>query len=188
MNTDTLKEIAGVLWLDDQPVKTEYDCYEVHPVRDIAKLEDGYDPENGTMCDVCEPEDAEFWSVYGHVIGEGLVCLADCDTQELAKEVESMLTVELNLLNGWVLTDPSCNQYRKEIVKNQIYEFKEERLTNPISGATDEYKNILDFNKCTPDQLIDACSTFGYSREEVQDWISGNHNIELMLECLFELE
>jgi hypothetical protein len=35
--------------------------------------------------------------------------------------------------------------------------------------------------------LIDACSSFGYSKEDVEKWISLGESTDLILECIFEI-
>lgn len=48
-----------------------YDGLEVHPVQDVEEA-------NGvTYCEQCEPEEADFWSVYGHLKTGGVECLDD---------------------------------------------------------------------------------------------------------------
>lgn len=57
---------------------------EVSPVKD-----------DGTFCEVCEPHEASFWSVYGHWRTGGVECLWDCPTQkdaeDLADQAQAML-------------------------------------------------------------------------------------------------
>ncbi len=50
------------------------DGLEVSPVRE----EDG-------NCEVCEPEEATMWSVYIHIDGQGVQCVADWDQPEQAE-------------------------------------------------------------------------------------------------------
>lgn len=57
-----------------------FDAVEIHPCQSI----DNY-------VEQCEPEEAHFWSVYFHIAGEGLTCIADCDTQETAIALETLL-------------------------------------------------------------------------------------------------
>ncbi len=76
--------------------KQAFDAIEVHPCKVIERVEIG---TSGKFCDTieqCEPEEAEFWSVYVHFVGGGLDCIADCDTKGeadcLAELVERIAT------------------------------------------------------------------------------------------------
>ena len=62
-----------------------FDGLEVHPVRQWI--------ENGqSYCEVCVPEDAHFWSVYGRLKEDGrLMCFSDFDTQAEAEADKTML-------------------------------------------------------------------------------------------------
>jgi hypothetical protein len=94
----------------------------------------------------------------------------------------------LKVHNEWILTDPSCNQMRKTVVEGKIYLFKEDRIINPKTKETNTYEsemNISDYNK---HEIISACKSFGYSDIQIDKWISEGKEIELILECLFELE
>ncbi|GEM_PF-5516990 len=51
-----------------------YGAVEIHPVRDIGHL----------ACEICDPDDADYWSVYGRAKAGGLMWLDDFDTFELA--------------------------------------------------------------------------------------------------------
>ena len=90
--------------------------------------------------------------------------------------------------NGWIVTDPSCNQLRKEIIKDQIYLFREDRVINPITKEIEIFESEMNYSDYTPNEIIDACQAFGYDIDEIRYWILNDQEIELMLECLFELE
>lgn len=62
-----------------------YDAVEVHPVREYP------DTEGGTFCEQCEPEEAHFWSVYGHLKEGGLECFEDFETEEKAEAFAAKL-------------------------------------------------------------------------------------------------
>ena len=40
----------------------------------------------------CEPYEADFWTVYGHIPGEGVQAIGDFDTSEHAEEVFARIT------------------------------------------------------------------------------------------------
>lgn len=60
-----------------------YDGLEVHPVRDVGKemrAYDGISPEE-TRFEPCKAEEAELWSVFGHLKTGGLECFEDYATE-----------------------------------------------------------------------------------------------------------
>jgi hypothetical protein len=98
--------------------------------------------------------------------------------------------------NDWVVTDPSCNQMYKTIVENQIYLFREDRTINPETGETEVYESLMDINDYDIAEMTDALAVFGYAsrlstveaQAIVREWVDNGENIDLILECLFELE
>jgi hypothetical protein len=92
------------------------------------------------------------------------------------------------LKDGWVITDPSCNQMRKEILKDKIYAFREDRCIDPVSGETEVFEQEMDYDDYSFEELYDACRAYGYTMKQICDWIIENQEIDLMLECVFELE
>jgi hypothetical protein len=70
----------------EQPI----DGFEVHPCK-IVDEDINLDPKIQAV-EQCEPEEAQFWSVYIHYEGGGLDCIADCDTEELANELYAFLS------------------------------------------------------------------------------------------------
>lgn len=54
----------------------DFDGLEIHPCH-ICGSEDG-----STYIEQCEPQEAGFWSVYGHCTEGGVECLEDFDTEE----------------------------------------------------------------------------------------------------------
>ena len=70
----------------------KFDAIEVHPVCDLNwnDEEEGLrpfrgDPERETHCEQCQPHEAHFWSVYGHLKEGGLECFEDFATREEAE-------------------------------------------------------------------------------------------------------
>lgn len=108
----------------------------------------------------------------------GFVCPV-CNTDEyLTDDIES----------DWVLTDASCNQYRKTIIEDELYLFKEDRIIDPILNKRETFELLLSYEDFTYTELIEACTPFGYTQKQVSQWIDSGDEIELMLECIFELE
>lgn len=73
----------------------KYDGLEIHPVREL-KSDDS--ASNETYCEVCEPEDAHFWSIYGHLIEGGVECFDDFPNEAKARTfAQRLLEVYPNL-------------------------------------------------------------------------------------------
>ena len=88
---------------------------------------------------------------------------------------------------GWIMTDPSCNQMRKEIVEDMIYSFREDRIINPKTKKIEVFERTLDYDKYSWHEIVSACETFGYSAKRIDKWITEGEEVPLMLECIFEL-
>ena len=88
----------------------------------------------------------------------------------------------------WVLTDPSCNQYRKTISESPaIFLFKEDRITNPKTGEKEVFEAEINLDDYTWWEIIDSCGSFGYSPKQVDKWLTEGEELDLIAECLFEL-
>ena len=92
------------------------------------------------------------------------------------------------LADGWVITDPSCNQLRKEIIEDNVYLFREDRIINPETKETELFESELTYNDLDYSELMDACLTFGYDIKRIDKWLTEGEEIPLMLECVFELD
>lgn len=64
---------------------TPFDGYEVHGVRRYGRGKSSY-------CEQVPDEEAQFWSVYGHIPGQGVDCIGDFTTREHAEEVVARIT------------------------------------------------------------------------------------------------
>jgi hypothetical protein len=95
--------------------------------------------------------------------------------------------IERLLINGWGITDPSCNQLRKEIINCEKYAFREDRIINPVTKETELFEDELSINDYDRSELIDSCEAFGYSAKQVNEWLTEGEEIDLILECVFEL-
>lgn len=67
----------------------KFDEFEYHPCKVVD--EDKNLKKEIQSIEQCEPEEAEFWSVYVHLIGGGLDCIADCATEDEAKQLIEIL-------------------------------------------------------------------------------------------------
>ncbi len=70
------------LWMRDIQ---QFDGLEIHPCR-TEHAEDG-----GTFIEQCEPESAEFWSVFGHYKTGGVSCFEDFPTEAQARAFAARL-------------------------------------------------------------------------------------------------
>jgi hypothetical protein len=59
---------------DDPGRPARFDDYEVHGIR-------GFDDGNGRYCEQVPDDQAEFWSLYGHIPSQGLECIGDFSTR-----------------------------------------------------------------------------------------------------------
>jgi hypothetical protein len=93
---------------------------------------------------------------------------------------------------GWVVTDIDTFQARKELVKDAVYQFRENRYRPNIGDDADNptqsymYEDTLNYEDIDNDDLMNACYDFGYSEKQVEEWMANDQEIPLMLECYFE--
>jgi len=78
-----------------------FDDYEIQPCRRFIDR----DEPQVSFVEPCEPSEADFWTLYGHIPGEGVQAIGDFDTREHAEEVFARIT-------GCPYTEPSRNQRR----------------------------------------------------------------------------
>lgn len=88
---------------------------------------------------------------------------------------------------GWVQTDASCNQYRKDISKT-VFLFREDRVINPETKETEVYESEINIEDYTEEEVISNCQVFGYEKDEVLQWLFDGSNYDLIAECIFENE
>jgi len=67
---------------------TRFDDYEIQPCRRYREA----DEPDRAFVEPCEPFEADFWTVYGHIPGQGVQAIGDFDTREHAKEVFARIT------------------------------------------------------------------------------------------------
>jgi hypothetical protein len=82
-------------------------------------------------------------------------------------------------MNKWILTDPSTQQYGRK-VRDKVYEFKEKRITDPISNEKEDYQSVIDLNDYTTEEIKSTLNAYGLIIEDTEEWI--------IAECLFEQE
>ena len=71
-----------------QDLPTRFDNYEIQPCR---RYIDYNDPDIAFV-EPCEPFEADLWTVYGHIPGEGVQTVGDFDTRQHAEEVFARIT------------------------------------------------------------------------------------------------
>jgi len=65
-----------------------FDNYEISPCRRYVEP----DSPNKFYFEVCEPVEADVWTLYGHINGEGVQAIGDFATREHAEEVFFRIT------------------------------------------------------------------------------------------------
>ena len=65
-----------------------YDNYEISP---CTRTEEPDKPGHFYF-EVCEPHEADVWTLYGHIVGEGVEAIGDFATREHAEEVFRRIT------------------------------------------------------------------------------------------------
>ncbi len=65
-----------------------YDNYEISPCRRYEEP----DAPGKFSFEVCEPHEADVWTLYGHIAGEGVEAIGDFGSQGAAEEVYSRIT------------------------------------------------------------------------------------------------
>ena len=89
------KAIAANRWWVD--LMDYFDALEIHPIRDTSwnDAEQGPRPfdseDNETWCEPCAPEEAHFWSIYGHLRTGGVDYFEDFATEAEARALAQRL-------------------------------------------------------------------------------------------------
>ena len=79
---------------------TPFDNYEVHGIRRFGRGKSRH-------CEQVPDGEARFWSLFGHIPGQGLECIGDFESRALAEEVAARITRRHSALQGalsWVST------------------------------------------------------------------------------------
>jgi hypothetical protein len=87
--------VAGVLPDDDRNLPDRFDGYEIHGLKRLNAIPGHEEEPEGIIIDNCEqvPDDeAEFWSLFGHIPGQGADCIGDFTTREHAEEIYARIT------------------------------------------------------------------------------------------------
>jgi len=95
-----MKKVSGielVLGITKDLLLNGFDGFEVHPCKVIEEISL---PDKLQTVEQCEPEDADFWSVYVHLVGGGTDCIADCETERQANELVEFLKTLISRYKG----------------------------------------------------------------------------------------
>lgn len=65
-----------------------FDAYEIQPCRRYIDI----DEPHVSFVEPCESFEADFWTLYGHIPGEGAQAIGDFDTHKHAEEVFARIT------------------------------------------------------------------------------------------------
>lgn len=71
-----------------QDLPTPFDKYEIHGIKTYGKGSRRY-------CEQVEDSKADYWSLFGHIPGQGVDCIGDFATREHAEEVFARITGRL---------------------------------------------------------------------------------------------
>ena len=66
-------------------LQTRFDDYEIHGVYEFSE-------DDRSFCEQVPDDEAQFWSLYGHIPGQGLDCIGDFKTRQHAEEVFARIT------------------------------------------------------------------------------------------------
>ena len=69
-------------------IPTPFDAYEIQSCQLVRNT----DEPHSSSVEPCEPFEADFWTLYGHIPGEGVMAIGDFDTPEHAREVYARIT------------------------------------------------------------------------------------------------
>ena len=64
---------------------TRFDCYEIHGITE-------YEESGNKWCEQVAEDEATFWSIFGHIPGEGSACIGDFRTREHAEDIYARIT------------------------------------------------------------------------------------------------
>jgi hypothetical protein len=71
--------------MKNKQLPTPFDAYEISGVREYGKGKRRH-------CEQVTDDEAQFWSLYGHIPGEGLECIGDFTTRQHAEEIYARIT------------------------------------------------------------------------------------------------
>jgi hypothetical protein len=95
---DALAEVEPTAWAGEARLKKPmpevnpitdlpppFDAYEIHGVRQFGRGKSRH-------CEQVPDDEAQFWSLYGHIPAQGLECIGDFKSRQLAEEIYARIT------------------------------------------------------------------------------------------------
>jgi hypothetical protein len=79
---------VGPACMPADDLSRQFDAYEIQPCR---RYLDSAEPQ-AAFVEPCEESEADFWTLYGHVVGEGAHAIGDFATRPHAEEVFARIT------------------------------------------------------------------------------------------------
>lgn len=70
------------------PLPQPFDVYEIHPCQRFAEPDDPH----RFYFEVCEPHEADVWTLYGHIPGQGVEAIGDFSTRTHAEDIYARIT------------------------------------------------------------------------------------------------
>jgi hypothetical protein len=71
-------------------ILTRFDSYDIGPCRRYHEDSD----RDRFSYEVCEPDEADVWTLYGHIPGRGTIAIGDFETRQKAEEAYARITGE----------------------------------------------------------------------------------------------
>ncbi len=80
-----IRQEADIYGTEPSGLPTPFDDYEIHGIRKFGK-------GRSKHCEQVPDRKARFWSLFGHIPGQGLDCIGDFPTREQAQEIYARIT------------------------------------------------------------------------------------------------
>jgi hypothetical protein len=80
-----IREEADIYGTEPPGSPVRFDRYEIHGVK-------AYGEGSGKYCEQVDESKADYWSLFGHIPGQGADCIGDFATREHAEEVFARIT------------------------------------------------------------------------------------------------
>lgn len=151
-----------LVWCDPDPI--EGNDYTIISISGL--------PEGDDVNDVLD--DSEIWEDWILLVQYG----GGSEAEVLPREIDFKT----------IVTDPSCNQTCRQIDVNE-FEFSEDRTIDPETGETERVTATINLEDYTGDEMWKDVQSFGYTREQMNDWLESDdaRNRALVAECIFEM-
>jgi hypothetical protein len=141
-----------------------FDGYEIHGLRRSGKGKD-------RCCEQVPDDEAQFWSLYGHIPGQGVECIGDFITREHAEEVYARITgrrfTELKKTAGTMPTnhqralsaERAIFRYGEDLPESNLIDF----LADAMHWCDREGRNFHNY-------LAQACRHYGNELNDQQHY------------------